>query len=41
MYYNYTRLFNTHCQPEIYLPREMKVEPDLSLVQDKSLVRYK
>ena len=41
MYYNYTRLFNTHCQPEIYLPREMKVEPDLSLVQDESLVRYK
>ena len=36
-----TRLFNTHCQPEIYLPREMKVEPDLSLVQDESSVRYK
>ena len=35
-----TRLFNTHCQPEIDLPREMKVEPDLSLVQDESSVRY-
>ena len=35
-----TRLFNTHCQPEIYLLREMKVEPDLSLVQGESSVRY-
>ena len=24
----------------MYLPRRMKVEPDLSLVQDKFLVRY-
>ena len=35
-----TRLLNTHCQPEIYLLREMKVEPDLTLVQDESSVRY-
>ena len=35
-----TRLFNTHCQPKIYLLREMKVEPDLSLVQGESSVRY-
>ena len=35
-----TRLFDTHCQPEIYLLREMKVEPDLTLVQGESSVRY-
>ena len=27
-------------QPGIYLPRKMKVEPDLSLVLDELLVRY-
>ena len=35
-----TRLFDTHCQPKIYLLREMKVEPDLTLVQGESSVRY-
>ena len=25
---------------ELYLPREMNVEPDLSLVRDESSVRY-
>ena len=34
------RLFNSPCQPGIHLPRKMKVEPDLSLVQDELLVRY-
>ena len=35
------RLFDSPCWLEIYLPREMKVEqPDLSLVQDESSVRY-
>ena len=36
------RLFNLPCQPGIYLLRKlkMKVEPDLSLVQDKFLVKY-
>ena len=27
-------------QNSIYLPREMNVEPELSLVQDESSVRY-
>ena len=30
------RLFNSPCRPEIYLPREMKAESDLSLVRDES-----
>ena len=35
------RLFDSSPWLEIYLPREMKVEqPDLSLVQDESSVRY-
>ena len=33
------RLFDSPCQPEIYLPREMKIQPDLSLVRDESSVR--
>ena len=32
------RLFDSPCRPEIYLPREMKAEPDLSLVRDESSV---
>ena len=33
------RLFDSPCRLGIYLPREMKVEPDLSLVreEDKSM----
>ena len=35
------RLFDSSCRREsIYLPRKMKVEPDLSLVQGKFSVRY-
>ena len=34
------RLFDLSCRPRIYLPRKMKVEPDLSLVWDMFLVRY-
>ena len=35
------RLFYSSCRREsIYLPRKMKVEPDLSLVQGKFSVRY-
>ena len=33
--------FDSLCWPGIYLPRKMKVEPDLSLVWDKFSVRYK
>ena len=33
-------LFYSPCGSELYLPREMKVEPDLSLVRDESSVRY-
>ena len=39
--YSYTsillnrRLFDSPCRPEIYLPRNVKVEPDLSEVRDK------
>ena len=34
------RLFDSPCQQEIYLPREMKIEPDFSLVRDESSVKY-
>ena len=34
------RLFDSPCQPGIYLPRKTKVQPDLSLLQDKFSVRY-
>ena len=34
------RLYNSLCQPEIYLPRKMKVECDPGLVRDKFSVRY-
>ena len=34
------RLCNLPCQPGIYLPRKMNIEPDLSLVRDKFSVRY-
>ena len=30
------RLFDSPSRSEIYLPREMKAEPDLSLVRDES-----
>ena len=30
------RLFDSPSRPEIYLPGEMKAEPDLSLVRDES-----
>ena len=33
-------LFDSPCGAELYFPREMKVEPDLSLVRDESSVRY-
>jgi len=29
------RLFDSPCQPGIYLPKKMKVEPDLSVEMDK------
>ena len=33
------RLFDSHCPPEIYLPRETKLEPDFRLVREKPSVR--
>ena len=31
----HAQLFDSPCPPEIYLPSEMKVEPDPSLVRDE------
>ena len=33
-------VFDSPCGPGIYLPRKVKVEPDLSLLRDKFSVRY-
>ena len=33
-------LFDSPCGPGIYLPKTIKVEPDLSLLRDKFSVRY-
>ena len=34
------RLFDLSCRMGIFLPRKMKVEPDLSLMRDELSVRY-